>query len=293
MLDEVMTTLALRPGETVVDGTLGLAGHATEMAAAVAPGGAIIGFDWDESMLAIAQQRLADASSVTVITHHADYREIPERLAGDVDAIFLDLGLNNAQIEDADRGISFRQDGPLDMRMDRSRGEPAAAWLNRASGAEIERVLREFGDENWAKKIAEITVDRRRAKPLKTTNDLVDIVMAAIPPSKREKRLHPATRTFQAIRIYINRELDDLEDALVSIGQCLAPGGRMVALSYHSGEDRAVKRAFRRLHDDNDFEELVKKPLVPSAEEVERNPKSRSAKLRAIKRPRTAAGETA
>jgi 16S rRNA (cytosine1402-N4)-methyltransferase len=285
MVREVLEALALRPGAVVVDGTLGLAGHALEMVKKIAPGGALVGIDWDEDMLEIARKRLEGAEGASVQLCRSDYRRLKDCLVSasfrSADAILLDLGLNNAQIEDALRGISFRQVGPLDMRMDRSRGESAASFLNRADVREIERVLREYGDERWARRIAEVVVDRR---PLETTEDLVDCVMAAVPPAMRDKRIHPATRTFQAVRIHVNGELEGLQDAIEGAALCLSPGGRMVVLSYHSGEDRAVKRAFKALADTGDFILLNKKPAVPGEQEQRDNPKSRSAKLRAIER---------
>lgn len=285
MVDEVLGALPLRPGSLAVDGTLGLAGHALRIAEKVSPGGTLVGIDWDEEMLEMARQRLSCVADVTLELVHADYRAIPEVLRGrQADGILLDLGLNNAQIEDAQRGISFRTDAPLDMRMDRSSGEPASAWINRVGPQEIERVLWEYADERWARKIAQIIVDRRKEHPIQTTFDLVRMIEAAIPPSKRDKRIHFATRSFQAIRIHVNGELDGLEDCITAAARCLAPGGVIAVLAYHSGEDRAVKRAFRSLGEQDDFEELTRKPTVPSAAEVELNPKSRSAKLRTLRR---------
>ena len=288
MSREVLEALQLRPGAVVVDGTLGLAGHSLLMAERISPGGTLVGIDWDEEMLEIARKRLEGAQGADVRLFHSNYRALKDclveaRLRG-ADAILLDLGLNSAQIDDPSRGISFRQDGPLDMRMDRSRGESAAAFLNRAGTGEIERVLLEYGDERWAKRIAQVIVDRRKQRPLKTTQDLVDCVLAAVPAAKRDKRIHPATRTFQAVRIQVNAELEGLQDAVEGAGLCLNPGGRMAVLSYHSGEDRAVKRALRALADTRDFTLLTKKPTVPGEQEQRDNPKSRSAKLRVIER---------
>lgn len=286
MVSEVLEMLDLQPGMTLIDGTVGHGGHSVEMAAKIRPSGKIYGFDWDEGMLAVASKRLASVQGVEFTGVHADYRHIPEycrQQSVHPDGILLDMGLNNAQIEDPERGITFLHEGPLDMRLDRSHGEPASALLNRWSAIQIEKVLRTYGDENWAKKIAEIIVDRRKIKPLRTTGDLVDCVMAAIPPSKREKRIHPATRTFQAVRIAVNQELEGLTEAIEEIAFTLKPGGRFVLLAYHSGEDRAAKNALRNLVDEG-FELLIKKPLTPSAEEISRNNKARSAKLRALKR---------
>ncbi len=292
MRDSVMEALALQPGMVAVDGTVGLAGHASEIARRIAPGGLLIGLDWDAAMLAEARVRLQDITGVTVRLFQSDYRDLKAKLVSacveagrdpQADAVLLDMGLNNAQIEDEARGISFRTDAPLDMRMDRSKGEPASAALNRLSVNEIEQVLWEYGDERWARKIAQVIVERRKTKPVLTTADLVDCVLAAIPSAMRDRRIHPATRTFQAVRIFVNGELEGLQDTIIEAARCLAVHGVMVVLSYHSGEDRAVKRAFKSLLDDG-YQLVNKKPIRPSAAEVASNPKSRSAMFRAIKR---------
>lgn len=293
MLDEIVALLAPQPGEVFVDGTLGLAGHAVVLAAALAPGGLLLGLDWDTAMLDVARERLAQVDGVTIATHHGDYRALPEALtaaATDVgraplaDGILLDLGLNSAQIDDPTRGISFMAEGPLDMRMDRTSGEPASAWLNRAGEDEIEKVLRVYGDERWSRQIARVIVDRRKVNPLSTTADLVNLVEAAVPMAKRDRRLNPATRTFQAVRIWVNRELEDLESAIEGAAMALAPGGRLAVLAYHSGEDRAVKTVFRRLGQSGEFREVYRRPEVPTEAEIVRNPRSRSARLRALVR---------
>ncbi|MDI9639949.1 16S rRNA (cytosine(1402)-N(4))-methyltransferase RsmH [Geitlerinema splendidum] len=273
MMEEVLSALPLRPGSVVVDGTLGLAGHASAMAKRIAPGGLLVALDWDESMLARAREILSELSDVDVRTYHSDYRGLPKCLADactgsgravGADAILLDLGLNMAQIDDPKRGITFRTTGPLDMRMDRSNGEPASAVLNRLSAREIEQVLWEYGDERWARKIAQVIVDRRKVTPLETTEDLVDCVLAAVPAAKRDKRIHPATRTFQAVRIFVNQELEGLKEAVIEAARCLNVSGVIVVLSYHSGEDRAVKFAFKELAQSNSFELITKKTLAPA-----------------------------
>lgn len=293
MAREVMDVLPLRPGATAVDGTLGLAGHGKMICERITPGGVFVGLDWDAGMLAEAKVRLSEVESVGLYLYQTNYREMSSFLARAcaeagrepfADAILLDLGLNNAQIEDGDRGISFRQEGDLDMRMDRSQGEPASALLNRISPIELEKALWNFGDERWAKRIAEVVVDRRKLKPLRTTEDLVDCVLAAVPAAKRDKRIHPATRTFQAIRILVNGELDDLEGCLVDAANCLAGDGVMVVLSYHSGEDRAAKLAIKQLVRTGEFESIYKKPLRPQADEIAVNGKARSAIMRAVRR---------
>lgn len=285
MLREILELLPLQEGATAVDGTLGLAGHAREMIAKVGASGRFLGLDWDQSMLAIAKERIGSVGTKIELVH-SDYRGLADemgKLGWEADGILLDLGLNSAQIEDSERGIAFKEAGPLDMRMDRSSGEPASSMLNRMSLDQIEKILWEFGDEKWARAIARKIVERRKDSPLRTTEDLVDCVLAAIPVRARDKRIHPATRTFQAVRIAVNEELEGLDETIAEIGRCLKPGGVLAVLSYHSGEDRAAKHAMRDLADEG-FEELYKKPAQPSAEEIARNPRSRSAKLRAIRR---------
>jgi 16S rRNA (cytosine1402-N4)-methyltransferase len=297
MLKECLAALDPKVGEVMVDGTLGLGGHAAHLVEAVGPAGAVIGFDWDLDMMAIAKKSLPSIGLV-----HADYRAIPEALqvlSGSdrfvvdiqnpvkisepfVDGILLDMGLNSAQIEDPSRGISFMENGPLDMRMDRSEGMTAAEYLNSASEDHLDKVLKEFGEEAWSRKIAKVIVDRRKDKELATTQDLIDCVLAAIPLSKREKRIHPATRTFQAIRIEVNQELADLEEHFIRIANCLRPGGRMAVLSYHSLEDRPLKKAVKSLEATGKFISLNKGGETPSQEEIERNRRSRSARLRGV-----------
>lgn len=285
MVEEVLEVLDPCPGAFVVDGTVGLGGHAERIAERLRPGGTLLGLDWDAEMLARAEKRLRAIPDVRWIFVHDDFRNLPRHVRGlpEPNGVLLDLGLNNAQIEDPARGISFRGEGPLDMRMDRSRGEPASALVNRLGEAELEAILRDYADERWARRIAREIVARRARRPLRTTTDLVECVLAAIPPRARERRLHPATRTFQALRIAVNRELEGLETALCDIARCLAEGGVLVVLSYHSGEDRSVKNAFRSLAESG-FTLLFKRPRVPSEAEVAANPKSRSAKLRALRR---------
>lgn len=288
MLHEILEALPLRPGAAVVDGTLGLGGHSFAMLSRIAPNGTLMGFDWDEGMLAQARARLSSEAvglGVRLELEHDDFRQIPSHL-GDrkVDAILLDLGLNSAQIDDPARGMSFREEGPLDMRMDRTRGEPASALLGRWSLKEIEDALWRYGDERWARNIARRIVERRQVHPLRTTGDLVECVMAAVPAGAREKRIHPATRSFQAIRIVVNGELEGLGEALSGSANCLAPGGVLAVLSYHSGEDRIVKTTFRLLAEGGEFETRGRRPVTPSQGEIARNPRSRSAKLRAIRK---------
>jgi len=289
MIEEILGALPLKPGSTVVDGTLGLAGHSLRFIDKIRPGGTLVGFDWDENMLAEATRRIGEQGDVVVHLVHKDFREIGVVMDGlglKADGILLDLGLNSAQVDDPGRGFSFQTPGPLDMRMDRSKGEPAAALLNRLSIHQIADLLKDLGDERWAVAIARIIIEKRKEKPLKTTQDLVDCVLAAIPPGARDKRIHPATRTFQAIRIAVNQELEGLEEAIRDAAETLTVDGVLAVLSYHSGEDRIVKHTMRDLAE-GDYDELSRKPLVATQEETLRNPRSRSAKLRALKRLKT------
>jgi len=286
MVDEILDVFQLKPGMTVVDGTLGLGGHSNRFLELIAPNGTLVGFDWDKGMLEIAKQRLVTLGDTRLFTVNESFDGIA-RVMDDLhlkaDAILLDLGLNSAQVDDPTRGFSFSKEGPLDMRMDRSKGEPASALLNRMSPGEIEFMLQDYGDERWARAISKKIVERRKEQPLRTTTDLVECVLAAIPAGARDKRIHPATRTFQAVRIYVNRELDDLEDSILNAASALAENGVLAVLSYHSGEDRIVKHAFRDLSAEG-FREVFKKPLQPGEAEERRNPRSRSAKLRALVR---------
>ena len=287
MVREVMSVFGLKPGDTVVDATLGLAGHSKIFAEAIKPGGTLLGIDWDADILEEAKSRLSESVGVTKHFVHSDYRQIARciRELGLVpNGILMDLGLNSAQIDDPTRGIAFSTEGPLDMRMDRSRGEPASALLNRLSPHEIEKLLFDNADERWAKAIGKKIVELRKEAPLRTTTDLVNAVLAAVPLGARDKRIHPATRTFQAIRIAVNNELEGIDEALVDAANCLADKGTLIVLSYHSGEDRQAKHAFKELAATKEFEDLYRKPRQPESDEISRNPRSRSAKLRAIRR---------
>ncbi|MBL1149257.1 MAG: 16S rRNA (cytosine(1402)-N(4))-methyltransferase RsmH [Armatimonadetes bacterium] len=286
MAKETLDALRLPEGGVAVDATVGHGGHALAMLQALGENGTLVAMDWDETMLENAKQALANAPG-RVHFVHADYRRLPEELdvlkIDRVDGILYDLGVNREHFEDPLRGFSFLRSGPLDMRMDRSAKETAAAWLGRATYGEIARALREFGGERHAAEIAKRIVERKKAGTLRTTDDLVEAVLEAVPPHRREKRIHPATRTFQAIRIAVNQELEDLDYHIERAAERLAPGGRMVTLSYHSGEDRAAKNAFRNLSRSG-FKVITKKPIAPSTDEVASNPSARSAKLRCIER---------
>jgi len=287
MLSEVLNFLNIREGATLVDGTVGHGGHAKAMLTAAGEKGTLVAMDWDETMLKKAEENLKDVPGRKFFVH-ADFRLMPKVLQelhiSGVDGILLDFGVSIEHFEEVSRGFSFLADAPLDMRMDRSAKETAASFLNRSSQGEIERVLREYGGERWANRIARAIVRRRKEGRMRRTQDLVDAVFEAVPAKYREKRIHPATRTFQAIRIAVNRELQGLQEGIVNAALCLNMGGRMVTLSYHSGEDREAKFAFRILTKEYGFETLTPRPVRPSSEEVRENPTSRSARLRAIER---------
>ncbi len=283
MLEEVISLLKIEKNAVIVDGTIGHAGHAEKLLELAGASGELYGFDWDERMLETSKENLKSVPGKKYFIH-ADYREIPNQLNCEADAVFLDLGVNWEHFEDRSRGFSFSHDAALDMRMDVSTKETAAAWLNRASEGEIALALREYGGERHAGLIARQIVKMRKEGRMKRTSELVEAATNAVPPRLREKRIHPATRTFQAVRIVINRELEDLEEAVSNLALKLKPKGRMAVLSYHSGEDRAVKNAFRNLSKEKGFSLLTKSPMTPTAHETGVNPSSRSAKLRAISR---------
>ncbi len=281
MADEVMTWIRPAAGQTVVDGTLGGGGHARLLAEAVGPTGRVIGLDRDPAAVEAASVELSD-SPIRVC--HANYSDLPELLAelgvAAVDGILLDLGLSSDQLADADRGFSFHSTGPLDLRFDTSRGEPTWKMLERLSAEHLADLIYQYGEERFSRQIARRIVELRRKNPIRTSAHLAAIVRQAVPRS-RDERIDPATRTFQALRIAVNEELKWLEVALRRLPDCLATGGRLAVISFHSLEDRLVKEAFR---DDVRLEVLTRRPMRPSEKEVADNPRSRSAKLRVAAR---------
>jgi 16S rRNA (cytosine1402-N4)-methyltransferase len=282
LLAEAMELLAVRPGGLYVDGTLGLGGHATAILERSAPGGRVIGVDKDAETLEIARATLRPGADRVRLVH-GDFRRIPEILGEEkADGILLDLGVSSVQLDTALRGFSFQQEGPLDMRMDRSGGETAADVVNRLREDDLANVLYRLGEEHASRRIARGIVEARRRKPFATTTELAAVVRRTAGRSRRPG-LDSATKTFQALRICVNGELEGLGAALESLAQCLGPRGRLVAIAFHSLEDREVKQTFRSLAG-RGFELLTKKPMRPSDGEVRDNPRSRSAKLRAIAR---------
>jgi 16S rRNA (cytosine1402-N4)-methyltransferase len=287
LLAETLELLAVKPGGTFVDGTVGLGGHAEAVLRASAPHGRLLGLDRDGETLERARRRLAEFGDRARL-EQADFREIEERLSGDrVDGILLDLGVSSVQIDEAGRGFSFQAEGPLDMRMDRSAGETAADLVNRMRERDLANLLYEYGEEPASRRIARAIVFARERKRITTTTELAEIVRRAAPRGRRPG-LHPATRTFQALRIRVNRELDGLGEAIKRAAACLKPGGRMVVIAFHSLEDRAAKEAFRALAA-RGFRLLTRKPVRPPEAEVRANPRARSARLRAVAREEAAA----
>jgi len=279
LLSESLELLAVRGGGFYVDGTVGLGGHAAEVLRRSAPDGRLLGVDRDAEALGRAREALAPFAS-RVRLAQADYRDLPALLGDErADGILLDLGVSSLQLDSPERGFSFRQDGPLDMRLDRSQGETADELVNRLREKELADVIFRYGEEPASRRIARAIV---RARPIHRTATLAEVVRRAAPRGRRPG-LHPATRTFQALRIRVNRELDELAGALASLAGCLAPGGRLAVIAFHSLEDREVKQVFRELARGG-YRLLTKKPVRPGEEEVRRNPRARSARLRAVAR---------
>jgi 16S rRNA (cytosine1402-N4)-methyltransferase len=281
LLDETLELLAVRPGGLWVDGTVGLGGHARALLRASAPDGRLLGLDRDAETLERARGVL-DEYGPRVRLEAGDFREIPERLGRErADGVLLDLGVSSVQLDEAERGFSFQSDGPLDMRMDRREEETAADVVNRRPEKELADLIYAYGEERRSRRIARAIVRTRERAPIRTTAELADIVRRATPGGGRGGRLHPATRTFQALRIHVNRELEGLGPALERIVGCLVPEGRLAVIAFHSLEDRTVKTTFRELSR-RGHRLLTKKPVRPSEAEVRKNPRSRSARLRAI-----------
>ena len=284
MVDEVDTHLEPSRGGVFVDCTIGLGGHARRMLDAGAT--RVIGIDRDPDALAQAGEALrAYGDRVSLV--HSDYRNLVGVLdAGGidvVDGVLADLGVSSMQLDAPDRGFSFRRDEPLDMRMDRSSGTTAADMLAAVDERTLADVIYEFGEERHARRVARAIVDAGRTRRIETTGRLADIVRKAV-PRKGYSRIDPATRTFQAIRIWVNRELEDLDGFLTRAAGRLAPAGRLVVITFHSLEDRVVKHTLRALQTNGALTIRTKRPQVPTEAEIERNPRARSAKLRAATR---------
>lgn len=298
LLAEMLQWMNVRENGVYADGTLGGGGHSGAMLEASGGTATLYGIDRDENAIAAATARLEQYPGFHAI--HGNFHDVKALLsqagAPPLDGALLDLGVSSPQLDQAERGFSYHEDAPLDMRMDRSQGMTAADLLAEVSERELTRILREYGEEKWAARIAHFVVERRQTQPLRTTQDLVRVVDAAIPKAVRRKDDgHPARRTFQAVRIAVNDELDPLDRALEDFVDCLKPGGRLLVITFHSLEDRLTKRCFQRLQNPcvcppkapvctcgrkPKVRILARGAVPPTAEEIARNPRSRSAKLR-------------
>lgn len=299
LLHEVLDALGVRAGGRYLDATFGRGGHTAALLARIGAQGRVVAIDRDPDAIRAGLEVFASEQRLTLV--RLPFSQLAQVTAGDeqvarFDGVLLDLGVSSPQLDDAARGFSFTQDGPLDMRMDNSTGSTAAQWLAKASEQDIVRVVREFGEERFAKRIARAIVQARHEQPIVRTLQLAAIVAAAVPV--REPGKHPATRTFQAIRIHVNREFQEIEAALAATLDVLAPGGRLCAISFHSLEDGIVKR-FMQKHSQEDpvYAGLPSIPaharpklrrigraIHPTAQEVERNPRARSAIMRVAER---------
>ena len=303
LLDEVIDGLCIRPDGIYIDGTLGGGGHSFEIASRLTRGGRLIGIDQDEDALAAAGERLAPFAD-RVIYVHDNYENMENAVrsffedgisTGRINGILLDLGVSSYQLDNPERGFSYRADAPLDMRMDRGASLSAKDILNDYSAGELTRILRDYGEEKMAARIAANIVSAREKGPLETTGQLVEIIEKSIPMKMREKGGNPCKRTFQAIRIACNRELEVLEDSLDTMIDLLAPGGRLCIITFRSLEDRIVKNAFRRNENPctcppefpvcvcgktSKGRVITRKPILPGREELAENRRSASAKLR-------------
>jgi 16S rRNA (cytosine1402-N4)-methyltransferase len=285
LVAEVVELLAPRPDGCYVDGTLGLGGHTAALLEAGA--GRVIGIDRDPDALRQARMRL-DGWGDRVTYVHADFRTLRSVLDGlgqsTVDGVLVDLGVSSMQLDEADRGFSFRHDGPLDMRMDRSTGPTLAERLSEVDETTLADVIYRFGEERKSRRVARAVVEAFRAGPLTRTGELAAVVRRAV--GGGWQRVDPATRTFQALRIWVNDELDGLDVFLESAVTSLAPGGRMAVIAFHSLEDRVVKHTWRRMAqaDEPVLRLITRRPVVPGAEEADRNPRARSARLRVMER---------
>lgn len=286
LMQEVLDALAPRPGMVLVDCTLGLGGHATELLKRLQPGGRLLGIDFDPGNIELAQPKLA-ATGGQFELFHTNFAALPTVLAQagleQVDGVLADVGVASPQIDDPARGFSYRHPGPLDMRMDPTRGQPAAALVNRLDEKALADALLELGDETDAPRIARLIVQRRQRQPITTTQQLMAIVCEARDFTLQRAagaKLHPAARTFQALRILVNRELANLERLLAVLPEALKPGGVGAIITFHSGEDRLVKHAFRDGLRGGLYAQISPDPIVATEEERQINARARSAKLR-------------
>ena len=304
LLDEALESLNIRPSGIYIDATFGRGGHSRAILQQLDDKGRLIAFDQDPEAVAYGRERFADEPRLTI--EHCNFNQVADvveqyGLTGKIDGVLMDLGVSSPQLDDAERGFSFLRSGPLDMRMDTSRGETARQWLARVKLADLINVLKRYGEEKFAKRIATAIVETREQREIEDTGDLAEIISNAIPVKAKftnARHKHPATRSFQAIRIFINEELQAVEQGLKGAASVLAKGGRLSVISFHSLEDRIVKRFMRDISSrpklpaglpvmEADIEvpyRLVGKPVVAGEVELEANPRARSARLRVLER---------
>lgn len=301
LLNEAVDILDIKPEGIYVDGTLGGAGHSLEIVKKLTSG-KLICFDQDINAISAAKEKLKDFMDKTILVH-SNFENLREELnklgIESIDGFLVDLGVSSHQLDVPERGFSYMQDAPLDMRMDNNAELSAYDVVNTYSEAELKRVIKDYGEENWSARIAKLIVERRATMPIRTTFELVDAIKAAIPKKMRDENQHPAKRTFQAIRIEVNRELDVIEKTLLAAVEMMNEGGVLAVITFHSLEDRIVKNVFKKLqysctcppefpvcicNSKQVVEIITRKPILPSENEVEMNPRSRSAKLRAARK---------
>lgn len=287
MIDEVISSLNLRPGYIVLDATIGGGGHAREILKKISPGGRLIGLDADESALKIAAENLKEfAGSFTLINEN--FRNLDRALAKEniksLNGVLLDIGVSSFQLDDKDRGFSIKEDGALDMRMDKGLKVSAFDIINRYKESDLSDIIYKYGEERFARRIARRIADERFKKPIETTGELAAIVRRAIGAGHKRFRIDPATRTFQAIRIVVNDELGALEEGLKKAVSWLDVGSRVAVITFHSLEDRIVKNLFKGYAGLGVLKIITKKPIGPGEEEMAANPRSRSGRLRVAER---------
>lgn len=283
---EVLFWLRPGPGSVILDCTVGYCGHAEKLLESSSPGGIVLGLDRDSRAIEAASSLQQQFGSRLVLIH-GKFVDLKQHLTAcgitSVDGVLFDLGVSSPQVDEPSRGFSFQSKGPLDMRMDQSSGRTAADIVNHTDETDLADIIFQFGEERYSRRIARAIVRARTRGPFQTTSELAATIASAVPAHYRRGRIHCATRTFQALRIAVNDELSQLEPALRDAADVLAPGGRLCVISFHSLEDRIVKRTFRALAGTR-LTILTKRPQLPTEEEIDRNPRSRSAKLRVAER---------
>ncbi|RQD73507.1 MAG: 16S rRNA (cytosine(1402)-N(4))-methyltransferase RsmH [Candidatus Syntrophonatronum acetioxidans] len=298
LLEEAVYHLNCQPGKEIVDCTVGQGGHSRKILESIGPKGFLWGIDRDEKVLELAEKNLAGFNNYRLINgNFGNLENIAKRyFPQGIDGVLFDLGVSSLQLDEAGRGFSYQKDTPLDMRMDTGQEITARSLVNQLPLEELTRIIKEYGEESWAKRIARFIVKEREKKELKTTGELVEVIKAAVPARARRKGGHPARRTFQALRIAVNKELENLKRGLEASFQILRPGGRLCVISFHSLEDRMVKEFFKSKEGKcicppkaplcicgqrKEIKIINRKPVTPKKEEIEQNPRARSARLRA------------